>query len=69
VAPMVKLVTLVTAATGMESKVRMKRMHSNMSQLHLMLIFDVIHQLYYDYNKNTTVVLHNFIFSFTYLLL
>jgi hypothetical protein len=44
-------------------------MHINMSQLHLMLILGVIHQLHYGYNINVNVVLSNFIFSFTYLIL
>jgi hypothetical protein len=69
VALMVTFVTLVEAAPGTEITARMKRMHSNMSQLHLMLLFDVIHKLHYGYNNNVTVVLHNFIFRFRYLLL
>jgi hypothetical protein len=66
---MVTLVTLVAEATGMESKVRMKRMYINTSQLHFVLLLDVIHKLHYGYNNNVIIFLHNCIFSFTYLLL
>jgi hypothetical protein len=51
VAMMVKLMTLVAAAMGMESTVRMKRMHINMIQFHLMLLLDVIHKLHYGFNN------------------
>jgi hypothetical protein len=51
VALMVTLVTLVAAATVMESTAMMKRVHINMRQLYLMLLLDVIHQLHYGLKK------------------
>jgi hypothetical protein len=66
---MVRLVTLMAAEMEMGSSVKTKMTHSNISSSHLKLILGVIQQLHCGHNNCVTVVLHNFIFSFTYIIL